>query len=278
MDRVAVMVDAGYFFAAGSELVSGTAKQKRSLLTLNDQPAIAALKGLAVDVTGGVPLLRIYWYDGAHARSGLSSEHLRLAHCNDVKLRLGFLNSVGEQKGVDSLIVTDLVELARNRAVSDVVVMSGDEDIRIGVVLAQSFGVRVHLVGIQPCRGTQSVYLMQEADTTTEWDTTVVKPLIIIRKDQPVPTTPAGAAKTIKLQGKIPEEWAKLHRIITELFDALQTQDISDVSQHLAANKNDLPRQFDSKLLARCRTILGRDLAAHEKRYVRDEFRKLIRQ
>jgi hypothetical protein len=37
----------------------------------------------------------------------------------DVKVRLGFVNSVGEQKGVDWLIVTDMIALARNRAISD---------------------------------------------------------------------------------------------------------------------------------------------------------------
>jgi len=36
---------------------------------------------------------------------------------------LGFLIPPDLQKGVDSLIVTDLVELARNRAVGDVVLV-----------------------------------------------------------------------------------------------------------------------------------------------------------
>ena len=35
--------------------------------------------------------------------------------------------------------------------------------------IAQSFGVRVHLLGIEPSRGSQSLALLQEADTTTEW-------------------------------------------------------------------------------------------------------------
>ena len=65
-----------------------------------------------------------------------------------MKLRLGQLNSEGQQKGVDSLIVTDLIELARNKAISDAVVLTGDEDIRVGVQIAQSLGVRVHLLGI----------------------------------------------------------------------------------------------------------------------------------
>jgi hypothetical protein len=91
MDRVAVLVDAGYFFAAGSALVGGGEKSKRSLITLDVEATIKALKRLALTTTGR-ELLRIYWYDGASARTGPSAEHIRIAHCNDVKLRLGFLN------------------------------------------------------------------------------------------------------------------------------------------------------------------------------------------
>lgn len=156
--RTAIMVDAGYFFASASALLSQSGQKKRNLLTLDEKAAVAALKSQAKKLTNDSPVLRIYWYDGA-GRTGPSAEHARIANCDDIKLRLGFLNSAGQQKGVDSLIVTDLVELARNHAISDVLLMSGDEDVRIGVQLAQSFGVRVHLLGVEPCRGSQSVQL-----------------------------------------------------------------------------------------------------------------------
>src|SRR5580704_9640346 len=60
-----------------------------------------------------------------------------------------------------------MIALARNRAISDAVLVSGDEDLRVGVQQAQEFGVRVHLVGIKPSRGSQSLFLLQEADTLT---------------------------------------------------------------------------------------------------------------
>ena len=41
---------------------------------------------------------------------------------------------------------------------------------RLGVQQAQEFGVRVHLVGIKPSRGSQSLFLLQEADSTHEWN------------------------------------------------------------------------------------------------------------
>ena len=76
--------------------------------------------------------LRVYWYDGVIGYKGPTLQQTDLAHLDNVKLRLGFVNSFGEQKGVDSLIVTDLIELVRNHAISDAVLLSGDEDIRIG--------------------------------------------------------------------------------------------------------------------------------------------------
>lgn len=60
-------------------------------------------------------------------------------------------------------------EGARNRAMSEAILLSGDEDLRVGVQQAQEYGAIVHLVGIKPARGSQSVALMQEADMTYEW-------------------------------------------------------------------------------------------------------------
>jgi uncharacterized LabA/DUF88 family protein len=73
-----------------------------------------------------------------------------IAALPNVKLRLGRLNSRMEQKGVDALIYRDLMTLARERAVSDALLVSGDEDLREGVRSAQDMGVRVTLVGIDP--------------------------------------------------------------------------------------------------------------------------------
>lgn len=165
MDRVAVFVDAGYLFAQGSVLLAGS-RQPRGHLVIHHTAAIQSLAAFAQAVTG-LSLLRIYWYDGTS--TGPTAQHLAFANHPNVKVRLGFVNSVGEQKGVDSLIVTDRIDLARNRAMADAVLLSGDEDLRVGVQQAQALGVRVHLLGIKPGRGTQSQFLMQEADTVHEW-------------------------------------------------------------------------------------------------------------
>jgi uncharacterized LabA/DUF88 family protein len=156
VSRVAVFVDAGYLFAQGSAALSGSKKPRRDL-TLNETAIMAELASAAQAKSPGSSLLRIYWYDGALGPR-LSLEHATLAHMDHLKLRLGFVTGQKQQKGVDSLIVTDLIDLARNHAITDSVILSGDEDIRIGVQIAQSFGVRVHLIGIVPSRGSQSEF------------------------------------------------------------------------------------------------------------------------
>ena len=108
------------------------------------------------EVAPGVRLLRTYWYDGLPRANRPTPDQNEISDAADNKLRLGMVNSQGEQKGVDSLIVTDLIELARNRAISDALILSGDEDIRIGVQVAQTYGIRIHLLGIRPARGSQS--------------------------------------------------------------------------------------------------------------------------
>ena len=90
------------------------------------------------------------------------------------------MNNAGKQIGVDSLIITDLVELARNRAITDAVLLAGDEDLRIGVSIAQSLGIRIHLVGIEPSRATQSEWLRMEADTCSEWNRDTVSAILEI--------------------------------------------------------------------------------------------------
>ena len=138
MDRVAVFVDAGYLFAQGSKELSG-AKLTRSECDLDHSAIRSALRDFA-EGASSLPLLRIYWYDGTS--QGPTPQHIALANQPDVKVRLGFVNSQGQQKGVDSLIVTDMITLARNQAMAACVLLSGDEDLRVGVQQAQEYGIR----------------------------------------------------------------------------------------------------------------------------------------
>lgn len=172
--QVAVMVDAGYLYKAGGLALFNDRKIKvskdgvpRRSLTLDASAVLAALKADAVARAPGARWLRTYWYDAA--KVPLTGDHLALADSPEVKLRLGTLNSAGQQKQVDALITTDMLSHAQRGAVSDIVLVSGDIDLLIGVLFAQEHGVRVHLRTIAPTRGNTNVELRQSADTVAEW-------------------------------------------------------------------------------------------------------------
>ncbi|MEI6646709.1 MAG: NYN domain-containing protein [bacterium] len=262
MDRVAVFVDAGYLYAQGSSLLAGK-KLPRGCVVVNYLIIVKELEQFAKTLTD-LSLLRIYWYDGTS--TGPSTSHLTLAHLDNVKVRLGFVNSVGEQKGVDSLIVTDMITLSRNHAVADIVLLSGDEDLRVGVQQAQEFGVRIHLIGIKPSRGSQSLFLLQEADTTHEWDKDMVTRFVSIRADEITGNT--TSAKTEPLQ--MPQE-PLLDLVAHEVFQTIPKDDISSILATYKQNRQ-IPAEQDKLLLGKCRSRLGHDLNSLEKRTVREAF------
>lgn len=271
MSRVAVFVDAGYFLAQGWVAIWGV-KQSRAALDLNESAAVAEITSLAQTKAPNAELLRIYWYDGVGSR-GPTLEQLRLARLDNVKIRLGFINSKGQQKGVDSLIVTDLVDLARNGAISDAILVSGDEDVRIAVQIAQSFGVRVHLAGIVPSRGSQSRQLIDEADTTFEWNKATMATMITMRAAAPAPvSTPASATVSLPTTANV-----ALDSHVDIFFTTLNATDIAGIKAYWTTGQTGIPREFDGKLLATARTALGRSLSESEKRSSRTRLSVAIR-
>ena len=268
MDRVAVFIDAGYLFAQGSALLTGQ-KRPRGELTLNYQAVVAALEDIATKVSG-LSLLRIYWYDGTS--TGPTPQHLTLAHMRGVKVRLGFVNRAGEQKGVDSLIVTDMISLARNRSMTDALLLSGDEDLRVGVQQAQEFGVKVHLLGIKPCRGSQSLFLLQEADSTHEWtevDVTGFLKYTPRSVEPPTPTTVEPRAPRPSSAAGITE--AALREIAISAAASVPQENLAALVSTYRAGAQ-IPREFDAPLLARAGRTLGTQLEAQHKRALRSEF------
>ena len=269
MYQSAVFVDAGYFYAQGSQLLAGE-RQSREKCALNIEALHAEIATLASAVAPEARFLRTYWYDGLIRGGVPTSEQTALGRANDIKLRLGMVNSRGQQKGVDSLIVIDLVELARNRAVTDAIIIAGDEDIRIGVQLAQNFGVRVHLVGIKPALGSQSPDLVAEADNHIEWDEAIVSKILHLNETKH-PTTEAegkGVDRSFDtmVDDLIASELAKL--------DVSQRKQTAD---YISANKGALPSELDRPTLAALRDLLGRDLSTDERKKFRQSFRQAIR-
>ncbi|MFH9010236.1 NYN domain-containing protein [Streptomyces sp. NPDC017943] len=172
----AIFVDAGYLYAAAGRLVSGT--EDRRAFDLDAEGLIDALIDRARTVFADSRLLRVYWYDGARRRIH-TAEQQTIAELPDVKVRLGNLNANNQQKGVDSLIRTDLESLARHRAISDAALLGGDEDLVSAVEAAQGYGARVHLWGIEAPEGrNQAEPLLWEVDSQRTLDLDFFKPYV----------------------------------------------------------------------------------------------------
>jgi hypothetical protein len=176
------------------------------------------------------------------------------------------LNQQGQQKGVDALIVTDLITLARNRAMADAVLVTGDEDIRVGVQQAQELGVRVHLVGIEPARENQSGLLAQEADALRELSFAELAPCLKRASAQPASPS-VGPASDLE---------SVAERVAAELDAEQRAVMLAD------AGGGSLPAEVDRKLLiAGTHATGGIPLSTEQKRGLRALFlaasRKLAR-
>jgi uncharacterized LabA/DUF88 family protein len=189
LSRYAIMVDVGYIYASAGELLFGAASRRE--YRVDADKLIQALTRHADDQVRG-ELLRVYWYDAARDRVPTIDQRV-IAQMPWVKLRLGNLNARGQQKGVDAQIRADMEALARHRAITDAILVAGDEDMVPAVEAAQAFGVRVHLWGVEPPYGTnQAERLVWESDTVEVLERSFVEPFFT-RQLAPEPVTAPGA-------------------------------------------------------------------------------------
>ncbi len=184
---------------------------------------------------------------------------------------MGVIAYTGRQKGIDSLIVTDLIELARNNAISDAVLLSGDEDVRIGVQIAQTYGVRVHLLGIHPSgynQGNQSRLLRQESDTSTEWHQSDIEAFLAVRHPQG-----SFRAETDQPADETPNATQQLDSVADDFIRARSPAELAALS---ALDVHDaIPAELDRMLLRGAADVLGRYLDSPERHHLRQAARHL---
>jgi uncharacterized LabA/DUF88 family protein len=191
LSRYAIMVDVGYIYASAGELLFGATSRRD--YRVDADKLIQALTRHAEDQVRG-ELLRVYWYDAARDRVPTIDQRV-IAQMPWVKLRLGNLNMRGQQKGVDAQIRADMEALARHRAITDAILVAGDEDMVPAVEAAQAFGVRIHLWGVEPPYGTnQAERLVWESDTVDVLERSFVEPFFT-RQLSPESAPAAGAER-----------------------------------------------------------------------------------
>jgi uncharacterized LabA/DUF88 family protein len=259
-DRSATFVDAGYVLAEGGRLCCGTSS--RAGFTCDFASLTTALTEWITQHSGGLSHLRTYWYDGA-ANAVATAEHERIGNLPYVKVRLGRIHQ-GQQKGVDALIYKDLMTLARERAIARAYLVSGDEDLREGVIAAQEMGVQVILVGVPTRQRTnQSAALVREADEHVVLDRAFWAAHFSSPTRPPTPRGDVTEEDAERIGGSFAAGWIKKAG--------------ADARAELVAEKPRIPRTIDYELITEAETVLG-SLNQREnlKRAVRSGFWKAI--
>jgi uncharacterized LabA/DUF88 family protein len=174
VDRCALFVDAGYVLADGAMAVHGT--RHRESVSWDYAGLTQFLAGLASEQSG-LPLLRCYWYE-ATVEGRRTEEHDTLADLPGVKLRLAKMRP-GRREGVESEIHRDLTTLARNKAATDAMVVSAEEDLAQVVADVQDLGMRVTLLHIAvDGNGAIPRALRQECDDIAEINSAHLRPYV----------------------------------------------------------------------------------------------------
>ena len=267
MDRFAVFVDAGYLYAETGRLLFNTTD--RRAIQLDGPGANEMLVNLAKKDCG-LSLLRTYWYDGA--RNGIPTmDQEQIAALLNVKLRLGRINSKNQQKGVDALIILDLVTLARERAISEAYLLSGDEDLREGVWAAQDLGVRVTLIGI-PTRGNtfnQSKELVNEADQSTMLTKNDIDKLATLIQPQQAP-----AHKPFSQADPVADVSAAATKYTRQWLSRSTHEELKSMQK----SRPIIPRALDASLLDSIESEVGISLRRREglRREARQTFWRLV--
>ena len=196
MDRCALFVDAGYALADGAMAVHGT--RRRESVSWDYPGLVELLSNLAAERTK-LPVLRCYWYE-ATVEGRRAAEHDTLADLPGVKLRVA-KKRPGRREGVESEIHRDLTTLARNKAVSDVMVVTAEEDLAPVIADVQDLGLRVTLLqvagggdGDGDAAGSRA--LRQEADDFVEVSAEHLRPYVeLISGAEPAQADESEAAE-----------------------------------------------------------------------------------
>ena len=262
MKQIAVFVDAGYFWKQVAQVIVGTDGVRREEVEI-DYPALR--QQVLQEVKKQFPhgeFLRVYWYDGAGVQGQKTPSHHAIDELDDFKLRLGTRNGYGAQKGVDGLIIADLIGLAHARAVDRVLIVSGDADLIPGIHAVQALGVRAHLLSLGPEQAT-SADLRAVVDFKARWFDQVVDSFAKAapRTQEPVAEPLAGSPAEQDVYGEI------VARALHEM---------GHYETPVQLENGSIGKAADGRLLWAGAQHFQRMLTDDEKRALRKAFRKAV--
>ncbi|WP_225781089.1 NYN domain-containing protein [Xenophilus sp. Marseille-Q4582] len=277
MNRYVVMVDAGYLLRQAVEMLSQRASSSRADLDIPDPAALMDLllaQSRATLDLAGKELLRIYWYDGVMAH-GFTAQQKAIMQVDDLQFRAGTIDWRGHQKGVDSLIVSDLIELTTHHAICDAVLVTGDSDLAVGMELAQRRGVRIAVLGVEDLAAGvahhQSFEITTRADRVGRLGRTELQAVV-----RYVPGAAAAPAYTQYLHDArtpAPPLDTDTKAQIAAAVQAFAAQLAMPLAQVVDPSTHRIDAAVDKALLQHVYGTLGRKLAEAEKVFIRQVFR-----
>lgn len=271
MSRVAAFVDAGYFWVQCSQILFND-KRRRGEIVLD----VARMREKLLEVIRAefpyASLLRVYWYDGLGSDGNPTEMHRRIYELDDFKVRYGTRNLEGKQKGIDGLLIADLIGLAQNHGITEALILSGDGDLAPGVAAAQTLGVRVHRLEMGGAEAS-SPALLAEVDRNVLWPRAEVESFVApspfrsesdeedgqtafgigmepLAVEENREVVPRGERGDVLLH-------AVAERFVLELEKSGSAGDLLTLSS--------IPAELDKHLLFSARTALGRKLSQAEK-------------
>jgi uncharacterized LabA/DUF88 family protein len=278
VSKVAVFIDAGYFWVQTVNVIHGCKKVRESVVVDYNMLRLEMLAQVKIQFPN-TEFLRVYWYDGPGPHGAKADSHRAIEELNDFKLKLGTRNGAGEQKAVDGLIIADMIGLSQSKAITSALVVSGDADLAPGVMASQSLGIRVHLLSMGTTNATSRI-LWAEADFKAHWDDAIVKKFTqaatVTATSAPQLAVAAKAAQRTKTSVSVPDasgatDDALLDEIAAETHHRLTTVQAAQLS-----SSGNVPREIDGILLGIARRKLKRVLTDEERRLLRAEFKRRI--
>ncbi|GII65628.1 hypothetical protein Skr01_57130 [Sphaerisporangium krabiense] len=201
--RLIGMIDAGFINASAARTLNVPVSQVR----FEGRELVGWLNTAAVRME--TPFVRCYWYDGAYPegeklRHPQRERFAELEKCPGLQLRLGHaqtlpfehkgllrraaekmgidyselmanfnLETLYEQKGVDTLIVLDMMRFVQQNACDTIVLVAGDRDLAEAIRAVQQLGCRVILA--HPAGAPVAQELRNLADEQVIWSATLIK-------------------------------------------------------------------------------------------------------
>jgi uncharacterized LabA/DUF88 family protein len=280
------MVDAGYLLRKSIEIVSNKSSKKRTDLVINNPVGLIEMllkKARSTLQLEGKELLRVYWYDGVMA-NGYTPQQQAIINVDDVLFRSGTINTHGHQKGIDSLIVADLIELASHRSICDAILVTGDADLAVGMEMAQKYGVRIAVIGVEDF--TTGVLHQQSFEISSRADrvgmlgplelASVIKYMQGTTDSQPMASWPPSvAAPGDSGEAAIPENSQQIQQAVQNFFTQSMTNGTGTITVNSATRRID--PNVDRALMFHIYSELGHGaLTKAEKIFAREVFRDLV--